>query len=238
MLGTIVNTITVLLGGTIGLFLKKGIPASISEQLMKAIGLCTIYLGVSGFMSEELNLQMVLVMIISMVLGTLLGSACDLDGKLQGIGTLLENRVKTTDGKTSVAEGFVNACLVFCVGSMTILGAIQSGTQGDNSLYYTKAILDLISSIIFASALGVGVLFSAAFVLLFQGGLTILMHFCAGFFSAGIITLMNATGSLILVALAFNLIGITKLKLMNYIPSIFMPLLLYPLSTILIGLFS
>lgn len=222
MLGTIVNTATVVLGSSIGLFLKKGIPARISEQLMKALGLCTIYIGINGAFKGE-NM---LIMIISMVVGTLIGEAIDIDKRVNSGVRKLENKFKKEGSTTSIAEGFINASLLFCIGSMTVVGALNAGLLGDNTMLFTKSTLDFCSSIIFASTLGVGVLFAAGFVLVYQGGLTLLASFIAPVLSTTVINEMTCVGSLIIIATGFNLLGITKLKLMNYLPAMFLPIIL------------
>lgn len=222
MLGTIVNTATVLLGSSIGLLIKKGVPTRISDQLMKALGLCTIYIGISGAFKGE-NM---LVMIISMVVGTLIGEGIDIDRRVHAGVRKLEQRFKKEGSTTSIAEGFINASLLFCIGSMTVVGALNAGLLGDNTMLFTKSTLDFCSSIIFASTLGIGVLFAAFFVLVYQGGLTLLAGFIAPVLSTTVINEMTCVGSLIIIATGFNLIGITKLKLMNYLPAMFLPILL------------
>lgn len=221
MLGTVVNTATVVLGSSIGLLIKKGIPTRISDQLMKALGLCTIYIGINGAFKGE-NM---LIMIISMVVGTLIGEAIDIDKRVNSGVRKLEKKFNK-DGSNSIAEGFINASLLFCIGSMTVVGALNAGLLGDNTMLFTKSTLDFCSSIIFASTLGIGVLFAAAFVLLYQGGLTLLASVIAPVLSTTVINEMTCVGSLIIIATGFNLLGITKLKLMNYLPAMFLPILL------------
>lgn len=170
MLGTWVNVATVLLGGTIGLLIKKGLSDKMSDALMKGLALCTLTIGISGALKGQDTLKLIL----SMVAGTLIGEALDLDGKVHRLGDWVEKRFSKGTGKTSIAEGFVTASLLFCVGAMTIVGSLQSGLTGDHTMLFTKSLLDFVSSMIFASSLGVGVLFSAAFVLAFQGSITLL----------------------------------------------------------------
>jgi len=223
MLGTIVNTITVIIGASIGLLLKKGIPERISDAMMKGIGLCSLFIGISGSLKGENTL----ILIISMVVGVLIGEGIDLDEKLNRLGKWLENRFKSKDGdKISIAEGFVSASLLFCVGAMTIVGALQSGLQGNHEMLFNKSMLDFVSALIFASSLGIGVLFSAAFVFVYQGALTMLAQWVAPVLSDVVIAEMNCVGSVIIIGIGLNLLGITKLKVMNYVPAIFIPILL------------
>lgn len=222
MLGTVVNTAAVLVGASIGLLIKKGIPKRIGDSLMKALGLCTIYIGISGAFKGENTL----VMIISMVLGTLIGEAIDIDKHVNSGVRKIENKFSKGKGENTIAQGFITASLLFCIGSMTIVGAMNAGLLGDNTMLYTKSTLDFCSSIIFGSTLGIGVLFAGGFVLVYQGGLTLLAIAAAPLLSTTVINEMTCVGSLVIIATGLNLLGITKLKLMNYIPAMFLPILL------------
>lgn len=222
MLGTIVNTAAVLIGASIGLLIKKGIPKRLGDSLMKALALCTIYIGVSGAFKGENTL----VMIISMVLGTLIGEGIDIDKHVNSGVRKIEAKFSRGKSENSIAQGFITSSLLFCIGSMTIVGAMNAGLLGDNTMLYTKSTLDFCSSIIFASTLGIGVLFSAAFVLVYQGGLTLLAIAAAPLLSNTVINEMTCVGSLVIIATGFNLLGATKLKLMNYIPAMFLPIIL------------
>ena len=223
MLGTIVNTIAVIIGAGIGMFLKKGIPEKLADTMMKGLGLCTLFLGISG----SLDGQNSLILIISIVAGALIGEGIDLDVKLNQLGQWLENKFKSKDGsKVSIAEGFVSASLLFCVGAMTIVGSLQSGLQGNHEMLFNKSMLDFVAAIIFASTMGVGVMLSAAFVLVYQGAITLLAQWVAPVLSDVVIAEMNCVGSVIIIGIALNLLGITKLKVMNYVPAIFIPILL------------
>lgn len=222
MLGTVVNTAAVLVGASIGLLIKKGIPKRIGDSLMKALGLCTIYIGISGAFKGENTL----VMIISMVLGTLIGEAIDIDKHVNSGVRKIENKFSKGKGENTISQGFITASLLFCIGSMTIVGAMNAGLLGDNTMLYTKSTLDFCSSIIFGSTLGIGVLFAGGFVLVYQGGLTLLAIAAAPLLSTTVINEMTCVGSLVIIATGLNLLGITKLKLMNYIPAMFLPILL------------
>lgn len=230
--GTLVNVGTVLLGSTLGLLLGKGLPQRIGDALMRALGLCTLYIGISGCLTGNNTL----VLILSMVIGTALGEACNLDCLVNRAGDKLE--AKLGGGHTPIAEGFVTASLVFCVGAMTIVGSLNSGLTGDHTMLYTKACLDLISSLIFASTLGVGVILSAGFVLVLQGSIALLARIIAPLLATNVVSEMTAVGSLIIVGLALNLLGITKLKIMNFIPAIFLPILFCPLYDWIASLLS
>ena len=223
LLGTFVNMIAVILGGSIGMFLGSRFPKKLSDSLMKALGLCTLLIGISGLSKGENQL----ITIISMAVGTAIGEVLDLDKKLSDLGNSVEKRFKKEGENVTIAEGFVNASLLFCVGAMTIVGSLQSGLVGDNSMIYTKSLLDFTAAIIFASTLGVGVLLSALPILIYQGGIVLLAHFLAPFLTDAVIGDMTVTGSLIIIGLALNMIGVTKLKVMNMVPAIFLPILIY-----------
>ena len=147
MLAVLVNTLAVLLGSTVGLLARKGIPEKVSGAIMTAISLCTLYAGVSGMLKGENTL----VLIVSMVLGTAAGTLLDLDGALARLGKAIESRFRRTDGKASVAEGFVTASLLFCIGAMTFVGCINAGLRQDYELLFTKSLLDCISSCMWSS---------------------------------------------------------------------------------------
>lgn len=226
MLGTLVNTAAILAGGGIGLLLKKGLPEKLADTLMKALGLCTFYIGISGCLAGKNTL----VLILSMVFGTLIGELLDLDGKIKQLGTFLENkfrRDKTDEtgknSKTSLAEGFVTASLLFCVGAMAIVGSLQSGLSGQHETLFAKSVLDFTAAIVFASSLGAGVLLSSGLVFLYQGSITLLARFLKPFLTEPVIAEMNCAGNVIIIGLALNMLGITKLKVMNFVPAILLP---------------
>lgn len=222
--GVLVNTLTVIIGSGIGLLLKKQIPEKLTGAVMTAIGLCTIAIGVGGIIKGENQL----VMIISLVLGTVVGTLIDVDGKLSKLGDKFQNK-RAKDGKehsdnATFSQGFVTASLLFCVGAMTIVGSMNAGISGDNQMLYTKSVLDLISSSMLAASLGIGVMCAAAFVLVFQGALVGLSMLLGTFLSDFAIAELICAGSVMITALGLNLIGVTKIKVANLLPGlIFVP---------------
>ena len=224
LIGTLVNTGTVIAGSLIGLFLGNILPQRLQDTVMKGLGLCTLFIGITGLMGGE----NALITVLSMAIGAVIGELLDLDGHLNRFAEKLEKRFKRDGAKTSLAEGFVTASLVFCVGAMTIMGALNDGLTGDHTMLFTKATLDFISSIIFASSLGLGVLLAAVAVLVIEGGIACLAGVVAPLlqYDAAVIPEMTVVGSLLIVGLGLNLLGITKLKVMNYLPAIFRPILL------------
>ena len=222
MLGVLVNVITVMAGSCVGLLFKKGIPEKVSKAAMTGLGACTLYIGISGSLCGD----NVLILIGSVVLGAICGTLLDIDGAINRLAQKVENRFKKEGQKASVAEGLVTATLLFCVGSMTVTGSIQAGLTGDNSVLITKATLDLVSSMMLASSLGIGVLLSAGSVFVIQGSLVLLAGIIAPFMSAGAINEMTCAGSLLIVMIGTNLMGITKIKVADYLPAIlFAPLI-------------
>lgn len=216
-LGTLVNAGAVLLGGELGL-LKKGIPQRVSDTVMKALGLAVLYLGLSG----AWDMEKPLVTIASLAIGTAVGTALKLDDRVGALAQKLTGRL----GKGEWKDGMVTATLLFCVGAMGITGALTDGLTGDHSILFTKAFLDGISACFLASAMGAGVLLSAGALLAYQGLFTLLGVFFSAFFAqaAGA---MGAVGSLLLVPIAFNMMGLGKFRVMEYVPAVFMPLILY-----------
>ena len=229
-LGVLVNTATVIVGSTLGLLLRRGIPERVSHAVMLGLGLCTVYIGMDGALKGE----NVLIVIAAMVLGAIAGTLLDIDGAINRLGKWVEVKFKRDEGAhASVAQGFVTASLLFCVGAMTVNGAIESGIQGDDTIFFTKAMLDLFSSIMLSASLGIGVMCSAAFVLVFQGLLVLLAGVIAPVLTPFAVAEMTCTGSLILFAIGTNLIGATKIKVADYLPAI----LFAPIICTIVGLF-
>ena len=191
---------------------------------MTGIGLCTMYIGISGALEGENPI----ILVVSLVLGAVTGTALRLDERLNSLGETIEKRFAgkrsasdDSDVRPSIAQGFVTASLLFCVGAMAIVGSINSGLNGDHSIIYTKSTLDLIASAMLAVSLGVGVLFSAASVFLYQGLLVLLAQLLRPLLdNPSMLAEINCAGSVIIIGLGLNLIGITKIKVANYLPAI------------------
>lgn len=231
LLGVAVNIATVLIGSTIGLVFKKGIPERVSKAAMIAIGLCTVYIGIDGALKGENTI----VLIVSLVFGTIIGTLIDIDKRLESAGKFLEKKLSKKNAeeeKSTVAQGFVTGCMLFCVGAMTINGSLQAGLTGNNELIYTKSILDLISSCMLSSTLGIGVIFSTVFILIFQGGLVLLSGLLSTVLSDAVINEILCCGSVMIIGLGLNILNITKIKVANFLPA----LVLVPLFYWLIGM--
>lgn len=229
MFGVLVNTATVLLGSIIGLLCKKGIPERLSSAVMVAIGLCTVAIGVTGLAEGENTL----VLIISIVLGVLVGELLDIDGRVNRLVEKVAGKTAGAGKAAQISQGFITACLLFCIGAMTIVGSLNAGLRGDNEMLLTKSLLDFISSIMLSATLGIGVLFSAVFVLVFQGGIVLLAQVLSPVLSEACVAELTCAGSLMILALGLNIVGITKIKVINFLPALLLvPAVLYGLDAV------
>jgi len=219
MLGTFVNFFAIIVGSTLGLLLRGGISDRFNKTIMEGVSLSVLLIGIQGALKAE----NILLVIISLSLGSLIGEGIDLDKRLKNLGDKLEARFSKS--KSKISEGFVSASLLFCVGAMSIVGSLQSGVQNDHKILFSKSILDGISSIIFTSTLGVGVMLSAFAVLVYQGSITLGSAFLLPLMTEAVKLNMEACGSLIIIGLALNMLGLTKIKVANLLPAIFLPIL-------------
>ena len=216
MSGVIVNVITVILGSCIGLIFKKGIPERVSTAAMTGLGACTLYIGISGSLCGE----NALIVIASVVLGVITGTLLNIDGAINRLVKKVETKFKKDGQNVSLAEGLVTATLLFCVGSMTVTGSIQAGLTGDNSVLITKATLDFVSSMMLASSLGIGVLLASVSVFVIQGGLVLLAGLISPLMTVAAINEMTCVGSILIIMIGTNLMGITKIKVADFLPAI------------------
>lgn len=228
MIGVLFNTCTVLIGSVIGLLCHKGISQRLNKAVMTAVGLCTVGIGICNLIEGD-NL---IVMVVSISTGMIIGTLLNIDKMLNTLGEKITSKLASSGKGASAAEGFVTACLLFCVGAMTITGSIQSGISGDNSIIFTKSILDLISATVLAASLGIGVLFSSAFVLVFQGGLVLLAGYIEPFIDK-CVPCIACVGGIIIIGLGLNLIGVTKIKVADMLPAILLtPFVYYAVDAI------
>ncbi|WP_295580915.1 DUF554 domain-containing protein, partial [uncultured Oscillibacter sp.] len=193
--------------------------------VMQGVALCVLFLGISGCLKGSNSL----IAILSMVLGALIGELLDLDRRMRSLGDWVQKRTEHLvrgGGQASISEGFVTASLLFCVGAMAIVGALQDGLTGDHATLFAKSLLDGISSVVFGASLGLGVAFSAVAIFLYQGSIALLASFLQPYLGDAVIAEMTCVGSLLIVALSFNMLGLTKIKVMNLVPAIFWPILL------------
>ena len=243
-LGTIVNFFTVFACGILGMLVKKGIPENVRKTLMTAISVCVIYIGIDGALeaaprvSDEALLSdgliKVLIMIVSMTLGGLIGELIDIDKQINRLGGFLEQKFDKNGEKGSFAKGFVSCCLLFCVGAMTVNGAFADA-MGKPDILIAKAVIDGVACFVMASTLGIGCVFSAFFVLIYQGLLTLVGLFVVEILPAASISYMSMTGSLIIILIGTNVLGITNVKTANLTPAIFIPAFLAPILSLIFG---
>lgn len=220
--GAIVNALTVFAGGSVGLLLKKGIPERMGDSVMKALVLCVIYIGIDGILEGN----HVLIAILSMAIGTVLGELLDLNQRLDNLGSWLQSRFSSQNSSVSIAEGFVTSSLLFCTGAMTIVGSLQSGLSLDHSTLFAKSLIDGIAAVVLASSLGLGVIFSSIFCLVYEGLLALGAQFIAPFLTETVISEMTCVGSLLIIGIGINMLFKDKLRVMNMVPAVFLPILL------------
>lgn len=253
LLGTVVNAVMVLIGSAIGLSVRaltKGKKLGdksdrIFDAIFIGLGLAVMLIGIGGAIKGAVNDQIMsafpegtvsfseiygertLAIILSVVIGVVLGELVDIDKQLNKLGDKLQSAMKGKGG--NISEGFVSASLLFCVGSMAIVGSMESGIAGDHTVLITKGVMDLIASVVFSLTMGVGVAFSAIAVLVYQGAITLLSAWLGPFLSGDVINCMSSVGSLLIIALGLNLVCKTKIKILNFIPSMFLPIAIVPL---------
>ena len=219
MFGTVVNVMSIIAGGLIGLLFRGGISEKYNRTMMHAIGLAVVLIGVK----TALKTDALLIVILSLAIGGILGELLRIEDRLEQLGNWIGNRL-SKDGK-GISQGFVSASLLYCVGAMAIVGSMESGLSGNHQTLYAKSILDGISSILFASTLGIGVIFSAASVFVYQGLITLTAAFLGQFLLPDVVSQMSAIGGLLIFAIGIGLLEIKKIKVGNILPAIFIPLI-------------
>lgn len=224
MIGNFANAFAIVIGSLIGVFLKERFKENYKDTIMNGIGLAVIVIGITGAIKTE----NVLLVVISLVLGSILGEWFKLEDKLEGLGKMIES--KLASGKSNISNGFVTASLIYCVGAMAIVGSLESGLTGNNQTLFVKAILDGVTSIIFASTLGIGVAFSSMSVLVYQGLITLMADTIKIFLTDALITEMSAVGGVIIIGIGINLLGLKKIRIGNMLPAIFIPIIYFIFS--------
>lgn len=218
-LGTLVNSAAIVVGAVAGTLLRRGIPAAWKETILAAMGLCVTVIGMK---MAQGSAHLVLV-VVSLALGALVGEALDLDGRLTRFGQWLQRRLlgnRSAATGSSLGEAFVSASLLFCIGAMAIVGAIEDGLAGNHEILFAKASLDGVISVVLASTLGIGVALSAVSVLVYQGAITLLSFWMQQFLTEAVIGEISVTGGVMILAIGLNLLGVTKIRLANLIPGL------------------
>ena len=248
-LGTIVNFFVVLICGILGTLVKRGVPDGISRAIMSAMAICVIYIGIDGALEAapalagdsllSAGLVKVLIMILSMGIGTLVGELIDIDKWVERLGAFLEAKVcspkkNSESGKSgNFARGFVSCSILFCVGAMTVNGALADA-MGKPDILLAKSVIDGIACFVMASTMGIGCAFAAFFVLVYQGALTALGLILGALLPAATLSYMSVTGSLVIILIGTNVLGVTSVKTANMVPAIFMPILITPLIMLIL----
>jgi uncharacterized membrane protein YqgA involved in biofilm formation len=220
LLGTVANAGAIIIGGIAGSFFRKGISERFSNIIMSVLGLFTLVLG----MTFAIDSQNALVVIFSLVIGSVIGEWIDIEKRMNDLGDYVQDKLNSREG--SFSKGFVTASLLYCVGTMSIMGPLQSGLMNDHKILLMKSILDGTISVVFASTLGIGVALSSLPVLVYQGSIALLASSVAPYLSEAVITEMTAVGGVLLVGMGINLLEIKKLKVGNMLPAIFLPIIL------------
>jgi hypothetical protein len=227
MLGTLVNTMAIIGGSLVGLIFSRFIPTKLTDTLIHAVAFAVILIGLKMAWKTDAFI----IVICSLSLGTIIGELSKIEDRVINLGNWLEERFANTGRRMS--KGFVTTSLLYCVGSMAIVGALESGLTGNHDTLFAKSVLDGLGSIIFAASMGIGVLFSAASVFVYQGLITVSASSMKQFLTPEIVTQMSAVGGLLIVAMGFNMLEMVKIKVSNCLPSIFIPLLYYMFKQIL-----
>lgn len=226
MIGTLINCAAIVLGSALGLLIRRGLKTSVANTVMQGVGLSVILIGLMG----AIKTQNTLLVILSMVLGGVVGSLINIDERMNRLGAFAQRKLTHGDGSASTfAKGFVTACLVYCVGAMAVVGALDSGIRGDHSTLIAKAALDGITAVIFTSSLGIGVMLSAVPVLIYEGLIALLGTAIAPLLSEAVIIEMSAVGGLLIAAIGINMLLDKDIKVANLLPAILIPFLYFPI---------
>jgi uncharacterized membrane protein YqgA involved in biofilm formation len=231
-LGTLVNVAVIIVGGLVGTLVRSAIKERFRDTVMQAIGLSVVLIGVSGAIQGIIGIASdgtlvrndLLLMTLSLVFGGLVGEWIDIERRLDAFGMHVQSRLSGRGGST-FSEGFVTASLVYCVGAMAIVGALEDGLAGNPSTLFTKSVLDGVSAVVFASTLGIGVVFSALPVLLYQGAITLFASFIAPILPPDVVLQLSLVGGVLILAIGFNMLGFRRIKVGNLLPALLVPIL-------------
>ena len=233
MIGTLINVAAILVGAALGLVLRRGMKPRVSQTVMQGVGLSVVLIGLSGALETENTL----LVILSMVLGGVAGSLLDIQARMDRLGQWAQRRLSRggEGADNTFAQGFVTASLVFCVGAMAVVGALDSGIRGNHSTLIAKSALDGVAAAVFASSMGVGVMLSAVPVLVYQGLIALLGTVVAPLLSDSVITEMSAVGGLLIAAIGLNMVLDKDIKVANLLPAILVPFLYFPIYRLIVG---
>lgn len=237
-LGTIINIVAILVGATIGMVIKGGLASRYESIVMHSIGLSVIFIGITGVLSQMLVIEngsfstrYTLLMIISLIVGSLIGEKINIEEKLEKFGESCKTKFKFKGDKgNDFVEGFVSSSLLFCVGAMAIVGSLNDGLNHDYSTLVAKSLMDMVASVVLAASLGIGVYFSILAVGIYQGSITLLASLISPYLNDTIISQISCIGSILIFALGLNMIFGKKIRIGNMLPSIFIPVIIYYLK--------
>ena len=237
MTGTLVNVLLIIVGSIIGLLFRRKLKQRILDGLMSVMGIAVLVIGVTG----AVKTGDMLCMIVSLAIGTFVGEGLNIEKRLESAGNAMHklfSRFNTSSTDNRFTEGFVSATVLFCVGAMAVMGSLEAGVSHDYTILFSKGIIDGVTSIAFAAALGIGVIFSAVSVGIYQGAITLLAVWVAPYLSQTAVAEMSAAGSVVIIGIAINMLGLGKKKLNvgNMLPSVFIPLAYIPLVEWISGL--
>jgi len=232
-LGTIVNAAAIIAGGVSGSLLRSGLPERFRETIMQALGLSVMIIGLSGALQGiyrvngggKLDREYIMLMIFSLVAGAIIGELMNIEDKLEKLGLWIQKKFLKSSG--NFAEGFITASLVYCVGAMAIVGSLEDGLTGDTATLFAKSVLDGVSSVIFAATLGIGVAFSSIPVFIYQGIITLMAGFIKPWLTDAVISQTSLVGSILIIAIGFNILEVKRIKVGNLLPAIFIPFIYY-----------
>ena len=235
-MGTIINALAIIIATLIGVVLKKGLPDKIQKSVMMALGLGLITLSLGWFLKDflvigidgSISTHQELLVILSLVIGALFGEWIDIDLRLNRWAENIEIKYKLPP----LAKGFISATLIFCVGAMAIVGSIKDGISGDYSTLVIKSLLDFVTAMILASVLGIGVIFSAGSVLLYQGTIFLLAQQAQPLLTPDLIQSLSMVGNILLIAIGLNFMEIKKIKVANLLPALLIPIIYYAIISI------
>lgn len=229
MIGTLINCAAIVAGSLLGLLLRRGMNPKVSQTVMQGVGLSVVLIGINGAVQTGNTL----LVILSMVLGGVVGSLVDIDGQMNRLGAWAQRKLTRGDEDNTFAKGFVTASLVYCVGAMAVVGALDSGIRGDHTTLIAKAALDGVTAVIFTGTLGIGVMLSVVPVLVYQGAIALLGNLIAPLLSQAVITEMSAVGGLLIMGIGLNMLLDKEIKVANLLPAILIPFLYFPIQQLL-----
>lgn len=224
-LGTIANAAAIICGALAGIVLRRGLPEKWQQTIMQGVALCIVVIG----LQMAFKTANIVIVVVSLVIGSIIGEYFDIEGKLQKFGSWIASKVyhgKDGSFAAQLARGFISSTLIFCIGAMAVVGALQDGLKQDPTILYAKATLDGIISVILTANLGIGVAFSAFSVFIYQGCLTLLAAFLQTVMTEAVLNEITACGGILITAIGINMLKILEIRISNQLPAIFIACLL------------